>query len=276
MEKAALVRHLFAILGEPQRRWVVTDAARAAETLADWSNFDYRRSMSIAAFFADTAFQTRLGLIRKTLGVETCRQLAYVLLFVLTAYEASTYGARVDVQLIASALVQLEYSSAALSITGREFLEVIAKLVRDDRDPLWCFHSRPLTQTCLALLEGRLLVEWYAAGDGRCYILPLLKPTMDYEFPDREFENAAGTHEAFETLVAALVSYAGLYRGEGRVESLKEHNMPVAFEVFGLEERIAQRLAQQAALAQYRRSAAFKADVEQRRGAKRAREEADD
>jgi hypothetical protein len=265
-----------------QRKWVVDNAATwFDEEMPNAFRADTFHLASVAKKKVRT-YAARLGL-NLELSKKQLADLPYLFVYAFTAHDTSRYGERADLQMLISALVSHETHLAWQWGAGLRFLEVSAMFVRGALNPKLNFECDIYVQTCLALLHGTLLVGWYSDKEGTRFA-NVYKTTMDYNFPLPALKRFSVTDEHFDTVVAALASYAPVgkrYNTAHRIDWL-EDKMPTATDVFQLREAVMERVKLNELIASFmtttRASPEFKAQVEaelsknvkEKRGMKRA------
>jgi hypothetical protein len=277
-----IVNCLKKFLTPKQRKWVVDNAATwFEEEMPDAFRTNTFHLASVAKKKV-RIYAARLGL-NLELSNKQCGDLPYLFVYAFTAHDTSRYGERADLQMLISALVALETEASVQCAAGLRFLDVSALFVRGTINPKFIFGCDIYVQTCLALLHGTLLVRWYSDKDGT-RIGNVHTTTMDYSFPLPALKRFSVTDEHFDTVVAALASYAPVGKRYTTAHSIAwlEDKMPTASDVFRLREAVVERVKLNELIASFmtttRASPEFKAQVEaelsknvkEKRGMKRA------
>lgn len=262
-----LAELFFAFFNEAQRRWVAS-AAGAAACAALASLLPADSVVYLASVVADADLKAAFAPIVEALGWRTCHELGYVTLYALTAFERLSYGERAVVQLLATGLGQRMSKAHSYELAGLHFLDVSARIGTRTWDQL--LQARPFVQVVLALLTGRLLVEWYTDTKmGKTYLIHLYRTTLDYSFPTKAIRRLAVAADDEDAILAAM---------ESAFDSVWfARELGSALRVFGLEEKLAKRHALRKKLQAYARGLLASAEFqeENRRGMKRAREDDD-
>lgn len=278
-----IVNCLKTFLTPTQRKWVVDIAAT-------WFNEEMPDAFRTDTFHLASVAKKKVRIYGMRLNLELkltkkqARDLPYLFIYAFTAHDTSRFGdERADLQMLISALIVYETETSMQCAAGVRFLEVSAMFVRGSLNPKLIFERTIYVETCVALLQGTLLVRWFSDKE-RTLFLNTYKTTMDLGFPLSGLMRFSVTGEHFDTVVAALASYAPVgerFTIAHRIAWL-EDKMPTATTVFRLCEAVVERVKLNELIASFmtstRASSEFKAQVEEelskndkeKRGIKRA------